>query len=460
MRRLICGCIVMLMAFSVFSQTIDLQGKVLNSSGSPISEAIVTLVGKNIADTTGADGMYQIQKDDPTATTVFEIPQTEMITLQRGIVNLNIPEAASMSVEVFNISGTILDNVSYTHASAGIYHFNILKNSKAPQMLLVRAAIGNSVSTFRYLPLQQKLQLISKKQHAVSSANQALSKQLADVDSLKITADGYQSVVIAIASFEEENDVTLVEAVDMDPFSFFVTSWETIQELAGEDGFGGDLRFGETGPGAGLRGADKICETIAEMSMPGSAAKQWRAFLSVAEDENGNQVDARDRVGQGPWYDRKGRLLAPTLDDLINERPQNGDSEIQNDLPNEWGIPNHRPDPNAGDVDNHHMITGSDGEGRLISGGKSNTCQDWTSVSGSDKATCGFAWPRGGMRKTTFGGGGGGGGMGGSHWITGFTSSGCEAGAHLIDDGPGFGSGNIIGSGGGYGGWYCFALNP
>jgi hypothetical protein len=54
-------------------------------------------------------------------------------------------------------------------------------------------------------------------------------------------------------------------------FSFFVTSLVALQELSGSaEGFGGDLRFGETGPGAGLRGADKICATIAEKSMPGA----------------------------------------------------------------------------------------------------------------------------------------------------------------------------------------------
>jgi len=41
----------------------------------------------------------------------------------------------------------------------------------------------------------------------------------------------------------------------------------------GTDGFGGDLRYGETGAGAGLRGADKICATLAEASMPGAGAK-------------------------------------------------------------------------------------------------------------------------------------------------------------------------------------------
>ena len=78
------------------------------------------------------------------------------------------------------------------------------------------------------------------------------------------------------------------ETSELPHFSFFVTSLESFQELSGNEfGFGGDLRFGETGPGAGLRGADKICATIAEMSMPGSSVKEWRAFPSVSADEIG-----------------------------------------------------------------------------------------------------------------------------------------------------------------------------
>ncbi|NLW30726.1 MAG: hypothetical protein GXY77_04625, partial [Fibrobacter sp.] len=97
-------------------------------------------------------------------------------------------------------------------------------------------------------------------------------------------------------------------------FSFFLTSLQSLQELSGsQDGFGGDLRFGKTGPGAGLLGADSICQTIAEMSMPGSRVKKWRAFLSVEHGPDGNQVDAIDRIGSGPWYDREGRLLAPDI---------------------------------------------------------------------------------------------------------------------------------------------------
>ncbi len=154
----------------------------------------------------------------------------------------------------------------------------------------------------------------------------------------------------------------------LERFSFFVTSQAAMVELSGHEyGFGGDLRYGETGPGAGLRGADKICNEIAERSMPGSSVKQWRAFLSVKADENGNTVHAIDRIGEGPWYDRVGRLVANTKADLVTSwhRIPTCDPTIVDDLPNEWGVPNHQPDPNLPPVENHHTLTGSTRFGRL-----------------------------------------------------------------------------------------------
>jgi len=110
-----------------------------------------------------------------------------------------------------------------------------------------------------------------------------------------------------------------------------------MQEVSGsEDGFGGDLRFGETGDGAGLRGADAICTLIAEKSSPNNG-KTWRAFLSVTKGEQGTRVDAIDRVGEGPWYDRVRRLVAKTKADLAQVRPKGADPVISNDLPNEDG---------------------------------------------------------------------------------------------------------------------------
>ena len=155
---------------------------------------------------------------------------------------------------------------------------------------------------------------------------------------------------------------------ELDLFSFFVTSQTAMQDLSGSEyGFGGDLRYGETGLGSGLRGADLLCADIAERSMPGAAVKNWRAFLSADVGEDGEPVHAKDRIGPGPWYDRIGRLVAPNVADLLHTRPENGDPEIADDLPNENGVPNSEVDPGADVADerNHHIMTGSTRDGTL-----------------------------------------------------------------------------------------------
>jgi hypothetical protein len=242
-------------------------------------------------------------------------------------------------------------------------------------------------------------------------------------------------------------------------FSFFVTSLKAMQELSGsQDGFGGDLRFGETGAGAGLKGADKICTTIAEKSMP-SNHKTWRAFLSATQGDNGQQVDAIDRIGEGPWYDRTGRLVAENLTNLAQIRPEGADEAIANDLPNEDGVPNHEPDVGAGEVDNHDILTGTNDEGRLFSTDAGSTCNDWTSAIGeTGEPRCGHSWPR------SFGNGGPGGGPGGGsgeNWMSALDEAGCAPGVWLIEAGPPGENGTLsVGDGGGYGGIYCFALTP
>lgn len=243
--------------------------------------------------------------------------------------------------------------------------------------------------------------------------------------------------------------------VTTDQFSFFVTSLQGLQRLSNNAaGFGGDLRFGETGAGAGLRGADKICATLAEDSLPGAGQLTWRAFLSATDDGSGNQVDAIARIGDGPWYDRLGRLFAPSKADLMHTRPANGDATIANDFPNEDGVPNHDPD-GTGNVDNHDMLTGSTTSGTLY--GANATCLDWTGGTGNKSTEgqprVGHSWPR-----NIGGGGGGGGGM--DHWMSSLTESGCAPGINLIETGGPNPNSNTVGSGGGYGGFYCFAVTP
>lgn len=233
----------------------------------------------------------------------------------------------------------------------------------------------------------------------------------------------------------------------LDKFSFFVTSWAAIHELAkkyngSDEGFGGDLSYGETGPGAGLRGADKLCATIADRSMPGASSKGWRAFLSATKDETGKQVNAIDRIGHGPWYDRLGRTFALKTADLLEDRPIGIDLAIKNDFPNEDGLPNHNPD-GTGAVDNHDMLTGTDDEGKLYS--QMATCADWTSTSAPGRPRVGHSWPRV---------------ISGVNWMSSLDEAGCKAGINLSEIGSPDDPSGTVGAGGGYGGFYCFALTP
>jgi hypothetical protein len=233
-------------------------------------------------------------------------------------------------------------------------------------------------------------------------------------------------------------------------FSFFVTSLEAMRRVSGsQDGFGGDLRHGET---TGLAGADKICSEIAEQSMPNASKKGWHAFLSAkAGGPSGGVVHARDRIGQGPWYDRTGRLVAMNLEALLKTRP-GADAAIASDLPNEQGVPNH----GSADVDNHDTVTGSNAQGQYAD---SETCGDWTSTEASMTTTdsgggrpggggghngpmCGHSWPA----------------QSGQSWIAAHPAPGCAPSVSLVQNGGGSGTG--IGNGGGYGGIYCFAMTP
>jgi hypothetical protein len=214
-----------------------------------------------------------------------------------------------------------------------------------------------------------------------------------------------------------------------------------MRRLSGsQNGFGGDLRYGQAD---GLTGADKICTDIAETSMKGAGAKKWHAFLSAASGPGGQPVNAIDRIGAGPWYDRLGRLVASNKAALLHDRPQGADTAIANDLPNEDGIPNHAPDPTKPAVDNHHALTGSDAQGKLY--GQTSTCASWTSTAkAAGRPRIGFSWPEGPR----------------VNWISGQDEGGCGAGVNLIQTGGSDPNNPIVGSGGGYGGIYCFADVP
>jgi hypothetical protein len=215
-------------------------------------------------------------------------------------------------------------------------------------------------------------------------------------------------------------------------FSFFYTSLDAVRRLSkSQNGFGGDLRFGAA---TGIEGADKICQTIA--TDVGFGSKTWRAFLSATKGADGQPVHAINRVGEGPWYDRRGRLISMNKAGLISGTRPAGDPAAVNDLPDETGQGTKR----LGDT--HDVITGTNRQGMLVSTDPVRSCMDWTSVSGRGPVQMGHAWPAGS----------------GQHWIVAHTEGSCAAGVNLVQNGPG--NGSSIGSGGGWGGFYCFALQP
>ncbi|MBT6178038.1 MAG: hypothetical protein HOI23_12385 [Deltaproteobacteria bacterium] len=233
-------------------------------------------------------------------------------------------------------------------------------------------------------------------------------------------------------------------------FSFFVTSMSAIWQLSGsvpddwEGGFGGDFQ--------GIEGADSICQLIADATDNGH--KRWRAFLSATDDGAGNPIHAIERIGQGPWHDANGRLIANNLDGLMRTRPD-GDEQAVDDLADECGV------PLSALGDSHDVITGSDPQGRLRSTNPESTCNDWTTSDGSVGATaegqsratspidvfCGHSFPRATDNPDDEN-------KNGQDWLSDHKVPGCGKGANLEQ---GRSEGNCIGCSGGYGAIYCFA---
>jgi len=130
------------------------------------------------------------------------------------------------------------------------------------------------------------------------------------------------------------------------------------------------------GPGkgadlGGLEGADRHCQTLAQAA--GAGGKTWRAYLSTqAAAGGGEAVNARDRVGRGPWQNFKGEVIAQNVDDLHGDNNKLG---MQNSLTERGTIV-----AGVGYTPNYHdVLTGSQMDGRAFAAGEDRTCRNWTS---------------------------------------------------------------------------------
>lgn len=118
----------------------------------------------------------------------------------------------------------------------------------------------------------------------------------------------------------------------------------------------------------GLAGADKHCETLAAAA--GAGGKTWRAYLSSTAGGGAPAVDAKDRIGAGPWTNAKGVVIAKSVADLHG----NNNLNKQTALTEKGAVVNGRGDkPNE-----HDILTGSQADGTAFAPGDDRTCGNWT----------------------------------------------------------------------------------
>ena len=158
------------------------------------------------------------------------------------------------------------------------------------------------------------------------------------------------------------------------PMTFFVTS---TTEGSGNLG--------------GLAGADRICQNLAQAA--GAGNHTWHAYLSQQQQGNEPAINARNRIGTGPWYNWKGQLIASNIADLHGDVQRDRNNIQKATALTERG----EPIKGFGDTPNQQdILTGSDPDGRAFPAGLDATCNNWTSDGADHKAMLGHADRQGG----------------------------------------------------------------
>jgi len=203
-------CIIAGIVFSANTQTINLQGVVSASGGTPVSNAVVSLVRQNMHDTTGADGTFSFIGTSVKKVPAI-IPQSNAVSLQKNIVLFSLNTQSSVKVEVFDLKGNLLLREETMNAPAGTYRFDISRNCPAPNVLFVKAAIGRSEVSFRYMAFgkgrnaRTPLTAIS-----VTSGSSGLTAEAEAVDTLKVTASGFLPKSVALTTLDnQQQNITL-----------------------------------------------------------------------------------------------------------------------------------------------------------------------------------------------------------------------------------------------------------
>ncbi len=169
----------------------------------------------------------------------------------------------------------------------------------------------------------------------------------------------------------------------------------------------------------GLEGADAHCAALA--TAVGAGGKTWRAYLST---QGAGGVNARDRIGTGPWFNAKGVQIAANVDELHSEAALTGK---ENSLTEAGNMVKGRGDePNQ-----HDILTGSQADGTAFTDGTDHTCNNWTSSSEGTAAVGHFDRQGGGANPTS--------------WNSAHSSRSCSQEDLIATGGNGY--------------FYCFATN-
>jgi hypothetical protein len=212
-------------------------------------------------------------------------------------------------------------------------------------------------------------------------------------------------ILMVVSPFVLSVFVVSVAPAQQNQMSFFATS-------AGS-GMGANL--------GGLAGADKHCQTLAMAA--GAGNRTWHAYLST---QGAGAVNARDRIGKGPWRNAKGEVIAQTVEELHSAKANLRKETILT----EKG----QPVKGRGDTPNEHdALTGSQMNGTAFTDNMDHTCNNWTS-SGMGSAQVGHT-DRMGLDDTEQA----------RSWNSSHPSKGCS-------------QQNLVGTGGA-GVFYCFATN-
>jgi hypothetical protein len=148
--------------------------------------------------------------------------------------------------------------------------------------------------------------------------------------------------------------------------AMFVTACASMAQDKSMSFFITSVNPGQGGNLGGVAGADAHCQKLAAAA--GAGKKTWHAYVSTENPP----VNARDRIGKGPWYNAKGVMIAANVDEL------HGANKLtkETNLTEKGAIVN-----GYGDTPNtHDIMTGSMPDGRVAAGA---TCNDWTASSGS-----------------------------------------------------------------------------